>query len=179
MTLGEFKSKDDSGGVRVCISEEAKCYLFVRRASNKDYQGALNTLMKQNVKVAPVPEENGNQYANRGKDDLMTQALSSILDAVGPEERQRLTARYILVGWENLTDDFGDFPDHCEEGDSKRIRYTPEAALALLTHERYQGFYELVMQIAQDQALFREQRVGADAGNLSGASGGGSKTQKE
>lgn len=176
MTLAAFKSKDDSQGVKVCISEEAKCFLYIRRTSNRDYQNAIRRKMKE---ARPAtPQENGNKYsADRDRDPQAT-VIAAILDAITPEDRKKLAAEYILVGWENLTDDFGDFRKYQEEG-SKRIRYSKEAALALLTHERYQGFYDLVMEIANDESVFREERVKEEAGNSLTASGGGSKTASE
>lgn len=173
MSLAQFKSKDDTNGVRVPITPDGKTALYIRRVSNQDYQNALNKLMK-----AARPKEDPDAKYAGSEEDPTAALLAAVLDAIPVGERMKLAAKHILVGWENLEDDFGDFPEYCE-ADSKRIRYSEEASLALLTHPRYRNLYDRVMTIAGDAAVFREQRMEEDLGNSGDAFGGGLKTPND
>ncbi len=177
MGLGSFKSKDDTQGIRVCIDETDGVFLFVRRVSNSDYQTGVQRLIKKGRKPGRAdPKKFANRNGGEGNDKA--EAIALVLSAVDKEDRKILAAKHLLVGWENLVDDNNDFPEWHEEG-SQRIRYCPESCHALLTHERYEDFYDLVVEIASERAIFQEAQQKEDTENLSDASGGTSKTKNQ
>jgi hypothetical protein len=149
MGLGSFKTKDDAKGVRVHV--DGDFYVYVRRSDNVDYQRELNALGRNRRERRRKKEDDG---------DLMQALLENATNPEMKEARRALAAKYILVGWEGLVDDFGDFGDK-----GATLPYSPELALRIMTHPRYSDFYQAVMEMSQDKALFREELIREDQGN--------------
>lgn len=70
-------------------------------------------------------------------------------------------ARHVLLDWENLDDEQGN-----------PIPYSHEKALELLT--KYRDFHQMVLEIAQDARLFKEQDLEEARGNSAAVSAGSS-----
>lgn len=63
-------------------------------------------------------------------------------------------ARHLLVGWEGL-----------EEDDGEDIPFSTAKAVELLTDPECEPLFNMVMEISQDEALFRKEEDEADASN--------------
>ncbi|UIS25212.1 hypothetical protein [Erythrobacter phage vB_EliS-L02] len=66
----------------------------------------------------------------------------------------RFFAEHIIKGWEGITDDKGE-----------EIKFSPEAAKALLSEKKLEGFFLLIIKMASDDASFAAAREEDDAGN--------------
>ena len=73
---------------------------------------------------------------------------ASVLDDL----TMRSVAKHILLGWRNLQD-----------ADGKDIEHSAEKALELL--KEYRGLYEMVLEIANDAELFRQEEKEDSKGN--------------
>lgn len=82
-----------------------------------------------------------------------------------PEELNPLIndamAHHILVDWKDVEDD-----------DGKPLPYSPAKALEIFEDPKYADFRSFVLQVSQEQELFRKEEVEDAAGNLPSASSG-------
>ncbi len=149
MGLSNFKADKDKveQGIRVPIDEETGCYVRIKRANNDAYNGELIRLMRghgRRHQQIMAQLRGGNE-----KNDSTLQAAM-----------KTAASKHILVGWEKLIDDAGDFGDQ-----GKELSYTAKLALELFDHPSYADFYEFVMAVANDADMFREEEVAGDSGN--------------
>lgn len=125
MDLNTFKVDQDKAQEGVwCDLGDAR--LKVARYGNKKFQDALKNAMAPYKRLA----EQG-----RLNDDIAEKILINAI------------AKYVLLGWENLTID------------GKGVNYSYDNAVKILSNPEYKDFREVVVSMSQEVDLFRKEEV--------------------
>jgi len=142
MDIKQFRTDLDKAkkGVWVDVDPDGSVRVRVARLGNPAYQACLAELMGVTGRRI-----SGSTIRRTQDPELRTRAMKKAM------------ARHVLLDWEGFT------------SDGEVIPYSQQKAEELLEDPAYQDFYELILQFASDEALFREEAEEEDAGNLSSA----------
>jgi hypothetical protein len=148
-----FKTDRDLEASGVWVTIEHGVRLRVARMNNPEYLAYLRMLMtphRQAIRSA------GRRYKKDGEDKAFAELSEDLLE----ELTAKAMARHILLGWEELYE-----PELDEDGDPVlddddnpklvAVPYSVEKAEEFLT--TYREFYLIVMEVSNDESLYREQ----------------------
>lgn len=142
MDLKHFRTDLDKAknGVWVNVDPDGDVKIKVARMNNSEYQAYLSELLGVS----------GRRITGGTLRRMQDQKTRS-------EAVRKALARHVLLDWKGFTDN------------GEEVPYSEKKALELLTDPAYQDFYDLVLQSASDEDLFREEEEEEDAGNSSSA----------
>jgi len=172
------KAAEESGVL--CPYPRTDIKVKIRRVSYPPFQRALAELKRTIIEKYWVEPEK--------TDDPLKSLLeksnqeSRIIEEHGDElnrETSRLVGRYLINGWENITERVDRGEGHNPRYESVAIPFSTEAAINLTTHDGAGDFVQWVLGQSEKRAHFRMKQEVSLRGNSSGGSSGTTDTQEQ